>query len=156
MFVYVMFTAPVSRYMRNKKSNVNWSPSFCWIFNAVCWKEKHKHSTFPIACLPCPLLIFSWERWVSNLVTASAHLLQDLPFPSLGFLSVSSNWIYFILATSEQTCVYIFSGQLDCLYRFLNHFSNHDQKYVNCCVVLSGSWKTQTSNADHPVLESDL
>lgn len=43
-----MFTAPVSRYMRNKKSNVKWSLPFGWIFNAVHQKEKLKHSTFPM------------------------------------------------------------------------------------------------------------
>lgn len=73
-------------------------------------------------------------------------------FSCLSFLPVSQNEIYFILATSEQTCVYIFSEKLDCPYGFLNQLSDQVQKYVNYCVVGRGRSGTYRSEEEHPIL----
>lgn len=72
--------------------------------------------------------------------------------PYLSFLPGSQNEIYFILVTSEQTCVYIFSQKLHCPYRFLNKLSDQVQKYVNCCLVGPGKSRTYHSNEGYPIL----
>lgn len=98
-----------------------------------------------------PLLIFSGEEWALSSVRARTHLLQS-SVSCLNFLPVSQNEIYFILATSEQTCVYIFPEKLDCPYGFLNQLSDQVQKYVNCCVVGLGSSRTYHSEEEYPIL----